>query len=278
MGIYVPEYGFGLERITGSQVPEVRSRKWVLVLLFCIVSLSGFAQKKNLNIVYIGDSITQGVQLDNPDKEAPPATATVWLRKQKGLGKVEFSNQGVSGFTTVDFLPSTNTVFPKADKAALALNSEDAVLVFFIMLGTNDSAITGPNGAPVSPEKYHDNLKIIIDSLSQHFPESKFVIQKPIWYSPNTYNGSMYLQEGLSRLQSYFPQIEKLVSEYKSANPGHVFTTDTKAFDYFSQHYSTDLIPEQGHEGIFYLHPNSKGAVMLGQFWGEAIYKNIMDN
>jgi len=215
------------------------------------------------------------VQLADPDKEAPPAVATAWLCKQKGIGKVEFSNQGVSGFTTVDFLPSTNTVFPRADKAASALNSKDATLILFIMLGTNDSAVTGPNGSPVSPEKYHDNLKTIIDRLLKHFPNSKFVIQKPIWYSPNTYNGSMYLQEGLSRLQSYFPQIDQLVSEYKKANPGHVFTTDSKAFDYFSKHYLTDLIPEQGHEGIFYLHPNSKGAVTLGQFWGEAIYKVI---
>lgn len=238
---------------------------------------TAFAQKKNLNIVYIGDSITQGVQLADPRTEAPPATATAWLRKQKRVGEVGFSNQGVSGFTTVDFLPSTNTVFPRMYKTALALNSEGSTLLFFIMLGTNDSAVTGPNGSPVSPEKYHDNLKIIIDSLLRHFPDSKFVVQKPIWYSPNTYNGSIYLQEGLSRLQSYFPQIDRLVSEYKNANPGHVFTTNIKAFNYFSKHYSTDLIPEQGHEGIFYLHPNSKGAVILGQFWGEAIYKMIAD-
>ena len=251
-----------------------------IVSVFALVFLGTFAfaqEKRNVNIIYIGDSITQGVQLADPATEAPPATATAWLRKQKGIGKVEFSNQGVSGFTTVDFLPSTNTVFPHADKAASALNSKDATLVFFIMLGTNDSAITGPNGSPVTPEKYHDNLKTIIDRLSQHFPDSKFVIQKPIWYSPNTYNGSMYMQEGLSRLQSYFPQIDRLVNEYKKANPGHVFTTDAKAFDYFSKHYSTDLIPEQGHAGIFYLHPNSKGDVMLGQFWGEVIYKIVMN-
>jgi len=277
MGLYVPKYGFGLERVIGGRVSEFRSRNWILGLLLCVSSISCFAQKKDLNIVYIGDSITQGVQLADPGTDAPPATATAWIRKQKGIGKVEFSNQGVSGFTTVDFLPSTNTVFPRVDKAASSFNSKDATLVFYIMLGTNDSAIKGPNGSPVSPEKYRDNLKAIIDRLLQHFPDSKFLIQKPIWYSPNTYNGSMYLQEGLSRLQSYFPQIDQLVGEYQSADPGHVFTTNTKAFKYFSKHYSTDLIPEQGHAGIFYLHPNSKGDVMLGQFWGEAVYKIIMN-
>ncbi|HTK18548.1 MAG TPA: GDSL-type esterase/lipase family protein [Mucilaginibacter sp.] len=253
-------------------------RNITISVFLLFISTIASAQKKNLNIIYIGDSITQGAQLGDPGTEAPPATASSWLRKQKGIGKIEFSNQGVSGFTTVDFLPSTNTVFPRVDKAASALNNKDAAMIFFIMLGTNDSAITGPNGSPVLPEKYHDNLKSIIDRLLQHFPNSKFVIQKAIWYSPNTYNGSMYLQEGLSRLQSYFRQIDRLVSEYKKANPNHVFTSDTNAFDYFSKHYSTDLIPEQGHEGIFYLHPNSKGDVMLGQFWGEAIYKAIMEN
>ena len=256
----------------------MRSIKGHLIVLFVTNSFMLFAQKQNLNIVYIGDSITQGVQLADPDKEAPPAIATAWLRKQKGMGKVEFSNQGVSGFTTVDFLPSTNTVFPRADKAAAALDNKNATLLFSIMLGTNDSAIVGPNGSPVSAEQYRNNLKIIIDRLLQHFPKSKIIIQKSTWYSPNTYNGSMYLQEGLTRLQSYFPQIDKLVTEYNNASPGHVFASDKKAFDYFREHYRTDLIPELGHEGIFYLHPNNKGAAVLAQFWGEAIYKSIVKN
>ena len=116
--------------------------KYLFLLLFVISTSVVFAQKQNLHIVYIGDSITQGVQLADPDKEAPPAIATAWLRKQKGMGKVEFSNQGVSGFTTVDFLPSTNTVFPRTDKAAAALDNKNAMLVFLIMLGTNAVSYT----------------------------------------------------------------------------------------------------------------------------------------
>src|SRR6266571_607597 len=106
MGFYVPEYGFGLEIVLRGQMSEVRIMRCLFVVVFLINSSLTFAQKKNLNIVYIGDSITQGVQLTDPGKEAPPAIATAWLRKQKGIGKVEFSNQGVSGFTTVDFLPA----------------------------------------------------------------------------------------------------------------------------------------------------------------------------
>src|ERR1700744_2977974 len=196
-----------------------------LIILLLVSSHYLFAQKQDINIVYIGDSITQGVQLDDPATEAPPATASAWLSKQKGIGKVEFSNQGVSGFTTVDFLPSTNTVFPRADQAAANFKDKKATLIFSILLGTNDSAGDGPNGSPVSEEQYHDNLNTIIDKLLKHFPNAKVIIQRPIWYSPNTYNGARYLQEGLTRLQSYFPQIDKLVTEYAVSNPNHVFAS-----------------------------------------------------
>ena len=253
----------------------IRIKGIFLTLLILMVGSSLFAQKQNLNIIYIGDSITQGSQLGDPISESPPAIASNWLSRQKGVEKVKFSNQGVSGFTTVDFLPSTQIAFDRVKNVATALNDRKTMLLFSIMLGTNDSASEGPNGSPVSPEQYHDNLKTIINRLLRYFPNAKFVIQRPIWYSPNTYNGSRYLQEGLSRLQSYFPQIDKLIIEYNSTNAGHVFSSDTKAFDYFKEHYLTELRPEQGREGIFYLHPNKKGAATLGTFWAQAIYLAI---
>jgi lysophospholipase L1-like esterase len=277
MGLYVPEYGFGLEIIIASQMPVIRIKKAILIALFLLNSAFLFAQKQNINIVYIGDSITQGGQMNDPATEAPPATATAWLRKQEDIGEIEFSNQGVSGFTTVDFLPSTNTAFPKADGAAAAFADKQATLIFSIMLGTNDSASDGPNGSPVSPEQYHDNLKAIIDRLLQHFPNAKVVIQWPIWYSPSTYNSSRYLQEGLTRLQTYFPQIDQLVTEY-ATKPRQIFASSREAFDYFNKNYLTELRAEQGRQGTFYLHPNKKGSETLGTFWAEAIYKSISTN
>jgi lysophospholipase L1-like esterase len=277
MGVYVPEYGSRLEIINGGQMPEIRI-KIFFALLFLIIGNAVLAQKENLNIVYIGDSITQGVQLNDPATEAPPAIATMWLRKQEDIGEIDFSNQGVSGFTTVDFLPSTHTVFQKADRAAAAFTDKQAILVFCIMLGTNDSAIKGPKGSPVSPEQYHDNLKTIIDSLLKDFPAAKVIIQLPVWYSPNTYNGSKYLQEGLTRLQSYFPQIDKLVTEYSASKPKQVFASGREAFDYFNKNYTTDLIAEPGKQGTFYLHPNKKGSEALGVFWAKAIYQSISKN
>ena len=240
---------------------------FLLILSACSIY---FSVKKSVNIVFIGDSITEG----DEGIKAPPVFASSFLEQQLGIGKVKFSNQGVSGTTTVDFLPSTDTYFHKIMKAADEFYAnKEAALIFSIMLGTNDSAIEGPLGSPVSSASYGNNMKIIIDTLLKNYPDSKIIIHYPIWYSPNTYNRSKYLQEGLTRLQTYFPAIDSLVKNYSGSNPGHVYTGDQYAFGYFKEHHLALMQQENGQQGIFYLHPNEKGSIELGRFWGKAISK-----
>jgi lysophospholipase L1-like esterase len=232
---------------------------------------------QDLDIVYIGNSITEGGQHDNPEKEAPPATASWYLSTQTGVGNVAFSNQGRSGYTTVDFLPSDSGALKDVISAARLLHKDrHHKLIFSVSLGTNDSAEKGPNGSPVSPGTYHKNLKSIADKLLTEFPDCKIILQQPIWYSPNTYNSARYMATGYERLLTYFPELQSLVKEYSLANPGHVFMGDVKGFDFFSKNYLSYLLPEIGHAGTFYLHPNKKGSAMLGKFWGEAIYNRII--
>ena len=229
-----------------------------------------FSIKQRFNIIFIGDSITQG----NDAATAPPVFASSYLEQKFGFGLVKFSNQGVSGRTTLDFLPSTATHFRDVMKAADNFYADkQAALIFSIMLGTNDSAIEGPNGSPVSSSTYGNNMKIIIDRLLKDYPDSKIIIHYPIWYSPNTYNRSKYLQEGLTRLQTYFPVIDALVKNYSKTYPGHVFTGDKHAFKYFKDHHLTHMKHENGQQGIFFLHPNEIGSNELGRFWGKAISK-----
>lgn len=237
-------------------------------------SVMGSKEKRHMNIVFIGNSITQGVLIKDPVHNAPPVKAAFYLSKQPEIASVNYSNQGVSGCTTTDYLPMTGTLFPKATAAADKFKEETlATLVFSIMLGTNDSAIFGPNGAPASPAKYYENMKTIIDQLLTLYPNCRVVLHRPVWYSPNTYNGAKYLEEGLSRLQSYYPELQALVLDYSKRFPGQVFMGDTDGFDYFKKNHKTDLIPEDGNAGTFYLHPNEKGATALGEFWGKAIQK-----
>lgn len=242
-----------------------------LLLIFILCSFS-VPNKTKLNIVFIGDSITYGSQLSTPVSTAPPIHTCSYLLQLPAYRDVAFSNQGVSGLTTVDYLPSSGKMFNNVIKVADQFAKDtEGKLVFSVMLGTNDSAINGPNGSPVSPSSYRDNLKTIADSLLKAYSGCKIVFNYPIWYSPNTYNGSKYLQEGLNRLQSYFPQIDALVVSYAVTHQGRVFVGDKKAFAYFKKNFLTELTPETGQQGTFYLHPNRKGAVSLGRFWGKAI-------
>jgi lysophospholipase L1-like esterase len=246
-----------------------------ILLFFCSIFYGNAQDKKDINIVFIGNSITFGGGLSERTKDAPPAQACDWLQNQNKVGKVEFYNMGVSGRTTVDILPETNTEFPKILGAAKKFKNKDALLVFSIKLGTNDSAVKGPKGAPVSKEAYYNNIKIISDSLISAFPKCKIIYQQPIWYSPNTHNRSTYMQEGLDRLKTYFPELKKLVRAYGKTKPNQVYLGDRKAFIFFKKHYKEYLAPEDGKFGVFYLHPNKEGAHILGKFWGEAIYKSF---
>lgn len=243
----------------------------LLILALFFFTISFAQQRKNVHIVFIGNSITQGVQLN----KAPPAYTIDYLKSKNLPYEISFSNQGVSGFTTVNFLPETNTVFPKVEAAAKEAGKND-LLIFTVMLGTNDSAEEGPLGSPVSPEDYYKNLKIISDRLLADFPGCKIIYQRPLWYSPNTYNGARYLAAGLARLQRYFPEMERLVKGYAKTHPGQAFLGDKKGFGYFKKNHLTDLKPEEGKQGTFYLHPNEKGAKVLGEIWGKAIEGKIL--
>jgi hypothetical protein len=105
--------------------------------------------------------------------------------------------------------------------------------------------------------------------LLKRFRNCKVIVNHPLWYSPNTQNGATYLAEGLARLQTYFPEIELLVKNYSKTNIGHVFVGDIQAFNYFKENYTDALQHEQGRQGIFYLHPNQKGAARLACYWVE---------
>jgi lysophospholipase L1-like esterase len=250
----------------------------ILFLVLITQPLNCQTENRYLDIVYIGNSITQGSQQANLAEETPPAFTTKHIRTLKGVESASYLNRGKSGYTTVDFLPTADGELSKVIEAVRSFHTGNTrLLVFSISLGTNDSAEEGPKGSPLWPEEYHTNLKVITDKLLSEFPSCKVIYQRPIWYSPNTYNRSRYLKAGLERLQSYFPELKSLVSEYSRIKPGQVFLGDTKAFDYFRDNHLTELIPESGNAGTFYLHPNKKGAESLGRFWGDGIYQAMFE-
>jgi lysophospholipase L1-like esterase len=219
-----------------------------------------------LALVFIGNSITQGVGVSNATTEAAPIVTGRLIETYSGKN-VAIRNCGHSGSTTLDWMPGT-TYYNEAIAAAEAIKRYGS-LWFSIMLGTNDSAENGPNGSPVSTDNYKANLKSIIDALLTKYEDAKVVINYPIWYSDNTHNGAVYKAEGLARLQSYHPIITTLVAEYQAAGKA-VYAGSTKAYSYFEGNTSL-YSAENGNSGTFYLHPNTQGATKLAQFWAGSI-------
>jgi GDSL-like Lipase/Acylhydrolase family/Immunoglobulin I-set domain len=222
------------------------------------------------NIVFVGDSITYGATLADPGTQASAAQCMQSLGTRFNMA-VRMSNQGHSGATTVDWLPSSS-YFQSAETAATALASnQPGQLIFSIMLGVNDSAQSGPNGSPVCPSNFLANLQSIVDRFLADFTNACVIVHYPTWYSTNTDNGAVYDAPGLARLQSYFPKIDQLISNCAVTHPGRAFVGDKLAFTNFSVNYLTDLTAESGFEGTFYLHPNLSGAFVLGELWANAI-------
>lgn len=233
--------------------------------------------QKEYNIVYIGNSITYGALHKDPSKTAPPVICSQWLEKQ-GIGKVNYTNCGRSGCTTFDFVPvykkghKTNFTYVVGRTEKLVKEHPDGKLVFSIMLGTNDAA-ERPFNSLTTPYKYHENISLIIDSLSARWPQAVFVLHKTIWHSaPYTSAGGSYLsKESLKLYSAYFKECEKIAK----AHPSKVFLGDTEAYDYFKKHLS-QLNHEHGRDNCdFWLHPTEAGSAVLAEYWGKAIMKAL---
>jgi lysophospholipase L1-like esterase len=226
------------------------------------------------NIVFVGDSITYGATLANPATQASAVQCMQSLGTRFNMA-VRMSNQGHSGSTTVDWLPSSpyNTGYFQAAVAAAATleTNESGQLIFSIMLGANDSAQSGTDGSPVPATNYQQNLQVIIDQFLTNFPDAFVFVHYPTWYSTNTHNGALYGPAGAALLKTYMPAIDLLVASNTVLHPEQVFVGDKLAYGYFETNYLTLLTPESGVDGTFYLHPNAAGATVLGAFWANAI-------
>ena len=224
--------------------------------------------KQNINLLFIGNSITAGATLSDASAQAPPILCRKLVAKATGV-KTNVYNGGHSGITTWGYLPGRDD-FEKLVKAAKAYVKNNGGLIYIsIMLGTNDSACTTTEGAPVSTDTYRDNMKKIIEKLIEEVPTCKIIVNYPIWYSPSTYNSAMYLQEGLDRLHSYYPILDGIVEEYEQ-----VFAGNRGVWEYFENNKAL-FTRESGNAGYFYLHPNLTGANRLAEIWTNSLLKLI---
>lgn len=215
-------------------------------------------------IVFCGDSITAGAPA-NPGI-GPCAETCEVIAAWSEPRSVIYSNQGSSGTQTSDWLPEGTlyrdalSATPADDSAAYQLTQANpgCQLVVTIGLGTNDSAYS------VTPTAYAANLNAIIAQIHTDWPTAIVVLHAPIWHSPNGHNALVYGETSLGLLTGYAAQIAALAD-------GHVtFAGATNGYAHFARNYQTQMTPESGSDGTFFLHPNASGNLTLGKFWGTA--------
>lgn len=243
--------------------------------MVCLV-LGASAQPRKArtcNLIFIGNSITEGALHANKKKTAPPVVAANLVGNMLSMD-VHYRNCGRSGATTVDFLPEQKRDFVRVEKAIEEIKALSyAPILFSIMLGTNDSANFGPNGSPVSNEDYKKNLMTMIGRIRELCPNAIFILQRPIWYSPNTHNAAQYLVAGQKRMVAYTDVLIEIANENDD-----VYLGDRDAFDYFGAKHRKYMFAEDGKAGTFYLHPNEAGARKLARYWAQAIVKVVKKN
>ena len=220
--------------------------------------------KDNINLLFIGNSITYGATTPSPAAQAPPIVCRSLVAEATGVNTNVY-NGGHSGITTFGFLPGRSDFTMVVNSARTFFKQNGGLTYFSIMLGTNDSACSGTEGAPVSPATYAANIRKIIDGLIEAIPTCKIVLNYPIWYSPSTYNGARYQQEGLDRLHSYYPLLDTIVNEYDQ-----VYAGERGVWEYFEDNRVL-FTTENGNDGKFYLHPNVNGAKRLAEIWARSL-------
>ncbi len=246
----------------------------VLAMVCLVLGASAQPRKaRTCNLIFIGNSITEGALHANKKKTAPPVVAANLVGNMLSMD-VHYRNCGRSGATTVDFLPEQKRDFVRVEKAIEEIKALSyAPILFSIMLGTNDSANFGPNGSPVSNEDYKKNLMTMIGRIRELCPNAIFILQRPIWYSPNTHNAAQYLVAGQKRMVAYTDVLIEIANENED-----VYLGDRDAFDYFGSKHRKYMFAEDGKAGTFYLHPNEAGARKLARYWAQAIVKVVKKN
>jgi len=242
-----------------------------LAVLFGGMGCVGFPRTprpRNLNIVFIGDSITSGYLMKFPERDAPPVYAAAWLKGQLGVTNVLFRNCGKPAYRTDQFLPDqVNSAWGGVKQAGESYRNVPGTLIFSVMLGANDSAGNGDTERH-SPARFKADMKRLVEALRGSFPESVVVIHHPTGYTKAPGTNPEYLAR-------YKQAINSLVGEVAGAHSGRVFLGDVSAWAFFDANMETHWFKETRCGVPYYVHPNELGAGVIGGLWGKAILQAV---
>ncbi|MFD2895785.1 GDSL-type esterase/lipase family protein [Sphingobacterium arenae] len=214
---------------------------YLFVLLLCT---SNVWSKTPIRVAAIGDSVTEGLGLQNPDSTAYPAVL------QRLLGDAyAVKNFGHSGATLLrrGHNPYAAT---KQLQDALAFQADIAV----IHLGLND---TDPRNFPHYRDQFIADYLWLIDTLQANNPDLKIFICKmsPIFTGHPRFTSSTF---------DWYHLIQEKITQVAEA-------TQSPLIDFYSElHARPDLFTDKST-----LHPNRQGAAQIAKIVQQHITGNF---
>ena len=156
--------------------------------------------------LWIGDSITFGYATSaNWYTKSPAAYAHTWLGSDStftasyGIAALGYKNVlGVNGRTSTEAVAGLPRIIGQARITGATLAN--------IMLGTNDSK----ESAATPPAQYKSNIAALVSALKEQNPDIRIVLNKPLWFQPDTGYGSDFSTASLGRIAQYHSMLDQM--------------------------------------------------------------------
>lgn len=212
----------------------MKKHLYTYLLLCCLCGIyPAYAQKK-IKVAAIGDSVTEGFGLQNPDSASYPAVL------QRLLGEAyQVENFGHSGAT---LLRRGYNPYAETQKFHQAIAAQADIAV--IHLGLND---TDPRNFPHYRDQFVSDYLWLIDTLRAHNPTLKIHVCKmsPIFTGHPRFSSSTF---------GWYHQIQEMIAQVAAAR-------QLPVIDFYGElHNRPDLFTDAPT-----LHPNAQGASKIAQ-------------
>lgn len=162
--------------------------------------------QENAVSLWIGDSITFGYATSaNWYTKSPAAYAHTNLGSNSAvttsyvISAVGYNNMlGVNGRTSAEAVAGLPRIIGQARITGANLAH--------IMLGTNDSK----DSVTTSPANYKSNISALVSALKGQNPDIRIVLNKPLWFRPDTgFNGD-FSTASLARIADYHSMLDQM--------------------------------------------------------------------
>jgi len=234
---------------------------------------------------WIGDSITAGYATSKATYTKSPATyAEAFLKVDSAFSDAytmpiagAMANFGLSGKTSADMVGRLPQILGQTRFLGSTFVG--------IMLGTNDSK----NSVATAPAQYKANIQTLIAGLKAVRGDIKIVLNKPLWFTPDTGFGNDFSTASLARVAEYRTMLDQLadgtnivVGSLTASNEIQTcgWTGTSGKPNVANSILTYPPTPTAGQSFLVDgLHPYDGGSEMIGKLeWGPNAKKAILGN